>query len=513
MSEDQKHQLQTSLWNIANDLRGKMNADEFRDYILGFIFYKYLSEKLELYADGLLESEGTTYCQLNDTDADFIHEIRSAALDSLGYFLLPSELFTRMAERTELSDFIEDLQAILNHIEQSTVGTSSQDDFDHLFSELDLNSTKLGKTVGERAELIAKVLRHLGTIDFQLGNSQIDILGDAYEYLISQFASGAGKKAGEFYTPQEVSEVLARIVTLGKTRILSVYDPTCGSGSLLLRIGRHAQVSEYFGQEMNGTTYNLARMNMILHDIHFDAFDIKNDDTLEHPQHLSQRFEAVVANPPFSAKWAGDKNPLHANDERFSPWGRLAPSSKADYAFITHMLHHLADNGTMAVVMPHGALFRGAAEGVIRQHTIERNLLDAVIGLPANLFYGTSIPACILVFKKCRTHSGVLFIDASREFIKGKNQNQLGADNINKIIDTYANWAEVDKYSHIAEPTELAENDYNLNIPRYVDTFEEEAPIDLTATAHDIRQINTQLAEVDKIIAAFCQELGIEGME
>ena len=308
-----------------------------------------------------------------------------------------------------------ELQTILDNIERSTMGTESEDDFGNLFSELDLDSSKLGKTPREKNKLIAKVLSHLDKIDFLLKDSRIDILGDAYEYLIGQFASGAGKKAGEFYTPQEVSEVLARIVTLGKKTLKSIYDPTCGSGSLLLRVGKQVdEVGHYYGQEMNNTTYNLGRMNMILHGIHYSQFSIKQEDTLEHPQHLDHQFEAIVANPPFSAKWSA--NPLFMSDERFSQYGRLAPKSKADYAFITHMIHHLDENGTMAVVMPHGVLFRGGAEGEIREHLIrEKNYLDAVIGLPANIFYGTSIPTSILVFKKCRSHpDDILFIDASQ---------------------------------------------------------------------------------------------------
>lgn len=510
MSEQQKKQLQMQLWNIANELRGKMDADEFRDYILGFIFYKYLSEKLELYANNLLQPENILYKDVPDTDFDLIDEVKKASLDHLGFFLLPSELFSKLANRAELDDFIEDLQQILNNIERSTMGTESEEDFDKLFSEIDLNANKLGKTMSARAELIARVLKHLDKIDFQLGNSQIDVLGDAYEYLISQFASGAGKKAGEFYTPQEVSIILSRLVTLGKKRIKDVYDPTCGSGSLLLRVAHYAEVDRYFGQEMNNTTYNLARMNMILHDVHFDRFDLKQEDTLKSPEHLEYRFEAVVANPPFGVKWAGEEDALNSQDERFSQYGRLAPKGAADYAFITHMLYQLADNGTMAVVMPHGALFRGGAEGVIRKHIIaEQNYLDAVIGLPANLFYGTGIPACILVFKKCRTTDNVLFIDASKWFEKGKNQNRLRPSDIDKIIATYENREEVEKYSHLATHKEIEENEYNLNIPRYVDTFEPEPEIDIEAVASDIRQIDQDMVEIDKRIASFCEELGI----
>lgn len=513
MSEDQKKQLQKQLWNIANELRGKMGADEFRDYILGFIFFKYLSEKIELYADNLLKSDGVTYRNLigNPKEAEYIEAIRKATLDKLGYFLAPHELFHFVAKASGTNpDLNEDLERIMNSIEQSTMGTDSEEDFEQLFSELDLNATKLGKTVSQRNELISKVLVHLDKIDFQLENSKIDVLGDAYEYLISQFASGAGKKAGEFYTPQEVSQILARIVISDKKELKSVYDPTCGSGSLLLRVAKYTKVDRFFGQEMNNTTYNLARMNMILHDVHFSDFNIKQEDTLEHPQHAEYRFEAIVANPPFSAKWS--PNPIHLSDDRFAQYGKLAPASKADYAFIQHMIYQLDDNGTMAVVMPHGVLFRGAAEGHIRKFLIEdKNYLDAVIGLPANLFFGTSIPACILIFKKCRqTEKDVLFIDASKHFEKGKNQNRLRESDIDKIIETYQQRKSEDKYSHVATIDEIAENDYNLNIPRYVDTFEEEPEIDLDAVVAEIRNLDKVSAAIDEKIAKYTKELGIE---
>jgi len=515
MSEEQKKQLQMQLWNIANELRGKMDADEFRDYILGFIFYKYLSEKMHLYANNILESDKLDYNDVKENTEDgkkIIEVIRKEAIDKLGYFLKPSELFHKLVVRSaNSSNIIEDLERILNNIEHSTMGTDSEDDFDKLFSELDLNANKLGKTVQARGELIGKVLAHLDKIDFKLGDSRIDVLGDAYEYLISQFASGAGKKAGEFYTPQEVSEVLAKLVTSGKKHLKNVYDPTCGSGSLLLRVARYVEdVGFFYGQELNNTTYNLARMNMILHDVRYDRFNIAQEDTLEHPQHIDERFEAIVANPPFSANWSA--SPLFMNDDRFSQYGRLAPSSKADYAFITHMVYQLAENGTMATVMPHGVLFRGAAEGHIREYLIkEKNYLDAVIGLPANLFYGTSIPACILVFKKCRKNpEDILFIDASQHFEKGKNQNKLSETDITKIIDTYRNRKTEDKYSYVATLAEVAENDYNLNIPRYVDTFEEEEQIDLAEVAQEIKKIDKEMVDVDKKIAEYCKELGIE---
>jgi type I restriction enzyme M protein len=391
------------------------------------------------------------------------------------------------------------------------MGTDSEDDFDNLFEDMDLNSTKLGKTPEARNEIIAKVLFHLDKIDFKLENTELDVLGDAYEYLIGQFASGAGKKAGEFYTPQEVSKILAKIVTTGKQKLKSVYDPTCGSGSLLLRVAKEVkEVNNFYGQEMNRTTYNLARMNMILHGVHYRKFDIKQEDTLEHPQHLNDLpFEAIVANPPFSAEWSA--NPLFTSDDRFSQYGKLAPSSKADFAFLQHMIHHLAENGTMAIVLPHGALFRGGAEQHIRKYLIEnRNYLDAVIGLPANIFYGTSIPTCIMVFKKCRENpNDILFIDASNDFDKVKTQNILRTEHINKIIDHYRNRTETEKYSKKASLDEIAINDYNLNIPRYVDTFEAEDSIDINAIAHDLKSLETEMATTDTTIAQFCKELNI----
>ncbi len=519
MSEDQKRVLEQQLWNIANELRGKMNADEFRDYILGFIFYKYLSEKMDMYANEILKPDGIKYKEIKKNTVngqEYIKAIKEEALEKLGYFLKPSELFSEVAKRgngnndTESNFILEDLQRILNNIQLSTMGTESEEDFDNLFEDMDLNSTKLGKTTDARNKLIAKVLSHLDKIDFNLENTELDILGDAYEYLIGQFASGAGKKAGEFYTPQQVSMVLAKLVTTGKTKLKSVYDPTCGSGSLLLRVAKEVEeVNNFYGQELNRTTYNLARMNMILHDIHYRKFDIKQEDTLEHPQHIDQQFEAIVANPPFSAHWSA--NPLFTSDDRFSQYGKLAPKSKADYAFVQHMIYHLAENGTMAIVLPHGALFRGAAEGHIRKYLIEdRNYLDAVIGLPANIFYGTSIPTCIMVFKKCRENpEDVLFIDSSKHFDKVKAQNILRDEHIDKIISTYRERKTEDKYSYKATLDEVKENDYNLNIPRYVDAFEEEEAIDIENVASELVKLNLEMEETNKIIAGFCKELNI----
>lgn len=516
MGEENKKILEQQLWNIANTLRGKMDADEFRDYILGFIFYKYLSEKIEDYANTkLLSPEDGIYSDIDEASVNgqtMLKDIKEEAIESLGYFLKPSELFSAVAKRgnNDSDNFIlEDLTGILRSIEQSTMGHESEDDFEHLFADLDLSSNRLGKTVEARNTLIAKVLFHLDNINFELKNHDRDVLGDAYEYLIAQFASGAGKKAGEFYTPQQISKVLAKIVTTKKTKLRSAYDPTCGSGSLLLRIAKEAEVSNFYGQERNPTTYNLARMNMIMHDVHYRKFDLKQEDTLEEPQHMGQTFEAIVANPPFSAHWSA--SPLHLSDDRFSQYGRLAPSSKADFAFVQHMIYHLADNGTMAVILPHGVLFRGGAEGHIREYLIkDKNYLDAIIGLPANIFYGTSIPTCILVFKKCREDSDhVLFIDASNEFEKVKNQNVLTDENVEKIITTFRSRKESEKYSHLATLEEIAENDYNLNIPRYVDTFEEEELIDLDEVSRELQAIEIAIQKTDKSIAQFCQELGI----
>ncbi|MFT6568278.1 MAG: type I restriction enzyme M protein [Parvibaculaceae bacterium] len=515
MTDEQKKKLEQKLWDIANTLRGKMNADEFRDYILGFIFYKYLSERLYIYANSILTEDGIDFADIDETTDEgkaYLEAVSDAAIEELGYFLKPSELFSTIAKRgSKPGNFIiEDLGRILNNIERSTMGTESEDDFDDLFSDMDLTSNKLGRSEEAKNTLIAKVLTHLDEIDFELENLESDVLGDAYEYLIGQFASGAGKKAGEFYTPQEVSTILARIVTSGKTRIKSVYDPTCGSGSLLLRVAKEVEVSEFNGQEMNRTTYNLARMNMILHGVHYRNFDLRQEDTLEHPQHVDKRFEAVVANPPFSAKWSA--NPLLLNDDRYAQYGRLAPASKADFAFVQHMLHQLDDNGTMAVILPHGVLFRGAAEGHIREYIIkERNWLDAVIGLPANIFYGTSIPTSILVFKKCREHpKDILFVDASTCFEKAKNQNILRAEDIAKIVDTYRDRSVEDRFSHRATLAEVAENDYNLNIPRYVDTFEAEEPVNLAEVATALKANAAGMADLDAQIAGFCAELGIE---
>ncbi|MCC8360651.1 type I restriction-modification system subunit M [Salinimicrobium sediminilitoris] len=513
-----KQQLENQLWNIANTLRGKMGADEFRDYILGFIFYKYLSRKMELHADKILKPDNLSFRELDGHPQEdlYLEAVKEDALMHLGYFLKPSELFSELARRGNgngKSKFIlADLDKVLRNIEQSTMGSESEEDFGNLFEDLDLTSSKLGKTEEAKNELIVKVLTHLDQVDFDLENTENDVLGDAYEYLIGKFASGAGKKAGEFYTPQQVSKVLAKLVTLGKDQVKNVYDPTCGSGSLLLRVSKEAEVGAFYGQESNPTTYNLCRMNMIMHDVHYKRFDIYNEDTLENPSpnHFDERFEAIVANPPFSAKWSA--SPLFMSDDRFAAYGKLAPKTKADFAFVQHMVHQLSDTGTMACVLPHGVLFRGAAEGHIRKYLIkDKNYLDAVIGLPANIFYGTGIPTCILVLKKNREHlKDVLFIDSSEHYEKIKTQNYLREEDVEKIVDTYRERKTEDKYSYVASLAEVKENDYNLNIPRYVDTFEEEEPVDIKAVASELKALEQDMRATDDEISNFCNQLGIE---
>lgn len=514
-SEKQRQQqaeLHKKLWAMANDLRGQMDASEFKDYILGLIFYRYLSEKVEDRANTLLKEDDISFAEAWESE-EYREDLAEYLIEELGYVVEPQYLFSHFLAEIEKGtngEFdVEMLQNGVKAIESSTLGTDSQDDFQNLFDDMDLTSSRLGRTVKDRSSLISKVIVNIAEIPFDQDDSEIDILGDAYEYMISQFAANAGKKAGEFYTPQQVSKILAKIVTAGKSEIRDVYDGACGSGSLLLRVGKEAKVHKYYGQEKVSTTYNLARMNMLLHDIPYQRFDIRNADTLEEPQHLDMRFEAVVANPPYSAKWSADEQ--FKEDERFSAYAKLAPKSKADFAFIQHFIHQLDDNGTMAVVLPHGVLFRGAAEEAIRKYLIEeKNYLDAVIGLPANIFYGTSIPTCILVFKKCRKDDdNVLFIDASNEFEKVKNQNNLSDEHVEKIVSTFLRRETIEKYSYAATLDDIKENDYNLNIPRYVNTFEEEEPIDLEAVAQRLNEINDEIGEVDAELDKYFKELGV----
>jgi len=522
MTEEQKRLLEKQLWGVANTLRGKMNADEYKNYILGFIFYKYLSEKLEKYVnEKLLASEKFTFAEIKEKTKEgkeYLKHIKGGCVAHLGFFLKPTELFSYLVKKgkgeikNQESFILEDLKKVLNTIEQTSMGTDSEEDFKGLFDDVDLTSTKLGSRENAKNDVIVEVFGLLNGIDFKLEDTKSDLLGDAYEYLIGEFAAGAGKKGGEFYTPAQVSRLMAQIVSQDKKKVRSVYDPTCGSGSLLLRIGDFTDVVSYYGQELNPTTYNLARMSMILHGVHFDHFNIKQGDTLVEDMHSDLKAEALVANPPFSAKWKSDSDPQLAHDDRFSQYGRLAPKGAADYAFVTHMLYHLADNGVMAIVLPHGALFRSGAEGQIRKYIIEKqNYLDAVIGLPSNLFYGAAISATVLVFKKCRRDDeDIFFIDASKEFEKNKNQNRLTNENIQKIFETYRDRKEIEKYSHKASLEEIKENEYNLNIPRYVDTFEEEEEIDIKEVAKNLKDLQKQEKNIEKEIGKFCDELKID---
>ncbi|HAJ44442.1 MAG: Type I restriction-modification system, M subunit [Candidatus Azambacteria bacterium GW2011_GWE1_42_9] len=521
MSEEQKRILERQLWGVANVLRGKMNADEYKNYILGFIFYKYLSEKLERYVnEKLLAREKITFAEIKENTKegkDYLKHIEKACIDELGFFLRPSQLFSYLVKKGkgEIKDqktfILEDLKNILNAIEKTSAGTASEDDFKGLFDDVDLTSTKLGSRESEKNEVVVEVLTLLNGIDFKLEDAKSDLLGDAYEYLIGEFAAGAGKKGGEFYTPAQVSRLLAQIVSVDKKRIKSAYDATCGSGSLLLRLGEFTEVVKYYGQELNPTTYNLARMNMILHGVRFDRFSIRQGDTLREDMHADLKAEAIVANPPFSSKWKGNSDPQLAHDDRFSQYGRLAPKNKADYAFVTHMLYHLGDNGTMAIVLPHGALFRSGAEGHIRKYIIEKqNYLDAVIGLPSNLFYGAAIPATVLIFKKCRKDDeDILFIDASKGFEKIGNKNKLTNENIEKIFNTYKSRKEIEKYSHRASIKEIKENEYNLNIPRYVDTVEEEVAVDIKEVSKRLKELHANELGLKNKIEKFCNELKI----
>lgn len=513
--QSQQAELQKKLWSIANSLRGNMDANDFKNYILGLIFYRYLSENLVNYVNEVyLKEDKLTYFEAWQKDE--YREILKTRLiqdSNMGYYLKAEYLWSTLIAKIKTGDFdISMLAKAINTISESTIGNESEDDFENLFEDMDLNNSKLGRGESERTKLISTIMLKIDDIDFHHEDAEIDVLGDAYEYLISNFAASAGKKAGEFYTPQQVSRLLAKLVTLGRTKIKSVYDPTCGSGSLLLRVGKEAKVVFYYGQELNSTTYNLARMNMLLHGISFRHFDIKNDDTLEKPRHLDKRFEVIVANPPYSANWSS--SPKFKEDERFSICENLAPKSKADFAFIQHMIYQLEDYGTMAVVLPHGVLFRSAAEGKIRKYLIgTKKWLDAVIGLPTNIFFGTSIPTCILVFKKGRENDNdVLFIDASKDFELGKNQNRLRDEDVDKIVETYKDRKEIEKYSHIATLEEIEKNEYNLNIPRYVDIYEKEKEVDIKEVQRNLKEIDKQMIEVDKELDTYLKELGLDGI-
>ena len=517
MDNIQNHQkeLCNKLWSMANALRGDMEAYEFKNYILGMIFYYYLSDRTEKYMKNLLKDDNISYEDAWKND-EYKNAIIEESLRDLGYLIEPQYLFRKMVQMVENHSFdIEFLQGAINSLMESTIGNNSQDDFDGLFSDMRLDSTKLGHTVKDRSSVIAKIISSLNDIEFGVNDTKIDILGNAYEYLIGQFAANAGKKAGEFYTPSGPAELLCRLSCYGLTDVKAAADPTCGSGSLLLRLKKYVNVRNYYGQELTPTTYNLARMNMILHGIPYNNFEIYNGNTLKYnyfeKQATDKQYRIQVANPPYSQKWSADDKFLE--DERFSAYGKLAPKSKADFAFVQHMIHHMDEDGRIAVLLPHGVLFRGDAEETIRKYIIEKlNILDAVIGLPEKLFFGTSIPVCVLLLKKNRNgnSNNILFIDASKDYEAGKKQNILRDCDINKIVDTYVKRVDVEKYAHVATIDEIADNGFNLNIPRYVDTFEKEEEIDLNAVSQEIKNLQKEIKEINSELKPYFDELGLE---
>lgn len=509
--EQERDELHRAIWAIADELRGAVDGWDFKNYVLGTMFYRYISENLTSYVNQGEWDAGNTgfdYAQMPDAEAE---EARAGLVEEKGFFILPSELFCNVQKNCENKEAVftdvdgnkkkikdnlnEFLELIFNHIENSAKGSSSENSFAGLFDDFDVNSNKLGATVAKRNERLAKLLN--GVAGMNLGSVKdhdIDAFGDAYEYLMTMYASNAGKSGGEFFTPADVSELLTRLGTVGKTTINKVYDPACGSGSLLLKaekiLGREAVRNGFYGQEINITTYNLCRINMFLHDVGFDKFDIACEDTLTNPQHWDDEpFELIVSNPPYSIKWAGDENPLLINDPRFAPAGVLAPKSKADLAFIMHSLSWLAPNGTAAIVCFPGIMYRGGAEQKIRKYLIDNNFIDCVIQLPSNLFFGTSIATCIMVMKKGKKDNKVLFIDATNECIKVTNNNKLTPENIDKIVDTYAGRLVSDHFSHLAEYNEVVENDYNLSVSTYVEAEDTREQI-------DIQKLNAEIEEV-----------------
>ena len=510
--EQERAELHRTIWSMANDLRGSVDGWDFKQYVLGMLFYRYISENLTNYInDGEHKTgnESFNYSQLSDSDAE---QARQDLVNTKGFFILPSELFINIkAKASEDDNLNETLDNIFRNIEASATGSESEDNFKGLFADIDVNSNKLGGTVAKRNAMLVKLLKGVG--DMNLGeykDNTIDAFGDAYEFLMGMYASNAGKSGGEYYTPQEVSELLTRITIVGKTDVNKVYDPACGSGSLLLKfakiLGKDNVRQGFYGQEINITTYNLCRINMFLHDIDFDKFDIAHDDTLISPQHWDDEpFEAIVSNPPYSIKWEGKDNSLLINDPRFSPAGVLAPKSKADLAFIMHSLSWLATNGTAAIVCFPGVMYRGGAEQKIRKYLIDNNFIDCIIQLPNNLFYGTSIATCIMVIKKSKSLNSTLFIDASSECVKVTNSNKLTDDNIKKIINSYTTREDSEYFTRLVENCEIAENEYNLSVSSYVEQEDTREIINITELNAEIKQIVARekvlRTEIDKIIA------------
>ena len=510
--EQERAELHRTIWNIANDLRGSVDGWDFKQYVLGMIFYRYISENLAGYVthgERLAGRSTFSYADISDAEAE---ELRSGLVEEKGFFILPSELFCNVLRRAPMDENLnETLEAVFHNIEASAQGSGSEDDFKGLFDDLDVNSNKLGGTVAKRNERLVKLMN--GVAGMQLGEYQentIDAFGDAYEYLMGMYASNAGKSGGEYFTPQEVSELLTRIAVYGKRDINKVYDPACGSGSLLLKaakiLGRDNVRQGFFGQEINITTYNLCRINMFLHDIGYNMFNIAHGDTLTEPKHWDDEpFEAIVSNPPYSIHWDGDANPLLINDPRFSQAGVLAPKSKADLAFVLHSLSWLATNGTAAIVCFPGVMYRGGAEKKIREYLIENNYVDCVIQLPSNLFFGTSIATCILVLKKSKAENATLFIDASKECVKVTNSNKLTEENIRAILTAFADRKDIPHVARLVPNSEIAENDYNLSVSGYVEQEDTREVIDIARLNAEIQAIVAReqvlREEIDKIIA------------
>lgn len=509
--EQERDELHRAIWAIADELRGAVDGWDFKNYVLGMMFYRYISENLSDYITCGERAAGDTdfdYVTMPDEDAE---GAREGLVQEKGFFILPSELFCNVCARAKDDENLnETLETVFRHIEESAKGSESESDFEGLFDDFDVNSNKLGATVAKRNEKLVKLLS--GVAEMNLGDVKghdIDAFGDAYEYLMTMYASNAGKSGGEFFTPADVSELLTRLGTVGKTEINKVYDPACGSGSLLLKaekvLGKDAIRNGFYGQEINITTYNLCRINMFLHDVGFDKFNIACEDTLISPQHWDDEpFELIVSNPPYSIKWAGDSNPLLINDPRFAPAGVLAPKSKADMAFIMHSLSWLAANGTAAIVCFPGIMYRGGAEKKIRKYLVDNNFIDCIIQLPSNLFFGTSIATCIMVMKKNKTDNRTLFIDASSECVKVTNNNKLTAENIARIVDVFAKHEEIPHFSQLAEYQDIVDNEYNLSVSTYVEAKDTREKVDIVKLNKEIREIVARedhlRAEIDRII-------------
>ncbi len=512
INNKQREELHKAIWAIADDLRGSVDGWDFKQYVLGTMFYRYISENLTNYINEGEQAAGNAdfdYAKMPDSDAE---SARDSLVEEKGFFILPSELFCNVRTKAPSDDNLnETLEKVFRHIEESAQGSISEDDFKGLFDDYDVNSNKLGATVAKRNDKLVKLLDGVGNMELgDYKDHSIDVFGDAYEYLMGMYASNAGKSGGEFFTPQEVSELLTRLAVVGKTEVNKVYDPACGSGSLLLKaetiLGKDNVRQGYYGQEINPTTYNLCRINMFLHDIAYDKFNIANEDTLISPQHWDDEpFEVIVSNPPYSIKWEGDDNPVLINDPRFSPAGVLAPKSKADLAFIMHSLAWLATNGTASIVCFPGIMYRGGAEKKIRQYLVDNNYVDCVIQLPSNLFFGTSIATCIMVLKKSKADNKTLFIDASNEFVKVTNNNMLTDENISKIVGVFESREEVEHFSHLAAFDEIAEQDYNLSVSTYVEQKDTREKVDIVKLNAEIKEIvarqATLRAAIDDIIA------------